>query len=916
MKKILSLSFFILLSITMMGQKKGVIKGKVTDENNIPLPGASVLIENLNIGDISNFDGNYNILNLSEATYQLTVTYLGFKTIHKEIKIARNTVISNFILALETNQLHEVFLTGTMSVGQAKALNQQKSNLNITNVVASDQVGKFPDANIGDALKRIPGISMQNDQGEARDIIVRGLSPQLNAVTLNGDRIPSAEGDNRRVQLDLIPSDMIQAVEVSKVLTADMEADAIGGSVNLVTRSAPSKMSVALSGAYGANPIRNTPMYNASVVLAGRLFEDKLGVVMSASAQSNEYGSDNIEFKWKGDKDTPFVGQHDIRKYDVKRNRRSVALNLDYKLNDKNSLYVKSIINRRKDWENRYRVRLKGIKEISDGVYETEIRRQTKSGTHGDARLEDQKIKKISLKGEHVLWNSLAFNWKVSKSRASEDRPNERYISYKNKEVLITQDLSNLRFPELIPVENEVYNNPGAYKLKEISEETKSTVEKNTGFKWDLKIPLINTGHYKNKLKIGFKYKKKYKNRNNSYNEYEPIEGMDLMSDVPFNNQTRTNFLPGSKYKSGFFVDKSYLGSLELSDYKQFVKTSVLEEFVPVNYSADETVNAAYLMLNQKFGKNLMVSAGLRVEKTKINYTGYRIDIEKATSLADVETLKATTDYRNILPSIILKYDFSKNKILRFAYTNTIARPNYYDLVPYQSINSEDLEFEEGNPALKATKSMNLDIMYEHYFSSVGILSMGAFYKKLDNWIYDYRSDNYVDNAFKGEVFEYKQPRNGREAQLYGFEFALQRKLNFLPGFFRNLNVYLNYTYTHSKTDGIEGRGDVALAGAVDNMFNASLAYEKGGFSLRGSLNYAGDYIDEYGDTSFKDSYYDKQLFLDVNASYKISEGLYLFTEFKNLTNQELRYYQGVSSQTMQAEYYSFNWNIGVKYNF
>ena len=110
---------------------------------------------------------------------------------------------------------------GDQARGQVKALNQQKTNVNVSNVISADQIGRFPDSNIGDALKRVPGIAMQNDQGEARNIVVRGLASELNSVTLNGNRIPSAEGDNRKVQMDVIPSDMIQTIEVNKTLTPD-----------------------------------------------------------------------------------------------------------------------------------------------------------------------------------------------------------------------------------------------------------------------------------------------------------------------------------------------------------------------------------------------------------------------------------------------------------------------------------------------------------------------------------------------------------------------------------------------------------------------------------------------------------------------------------------------------------------------
>lgn len=914
MKKITLFVCALFIAVVAMAQSKGIITGKVVDENNLPLPGATIIVKELNKGETSDFNGNYTIVNLSSGSYTLTTDYLGYEAVEEKIELAADeTKVVNFTLKVKTNSLDQVVIKGSLSESQAKALNQQKTNDNITNVISADQVGKFPDANIGDALKRVPGIAMQNDQGEARDIIVRGLAPQLNSVTLNGERIPSAEGDNRRVQMDLIPSDMIQTVEVAKAITPDMEADAIGGSVNLVTRTSPSKFRATVTGAYGQNPVRETPLYNVSAIVADRIFNDKLGVVVNAAYHSNEYGSDNIEFEWDGDFANPVVSEHDIRKYDVKRVRKSIALNLDYKIDEKNTIFFKSLYNNRNDWENRYRLRYKDIEEVSPGVYEAEVRRQTKAGTEKNARLEDQKVQKFSLKGKHVLFNKLEFDWKANTSKASEERPNERYISYRRKDVSVTQNLNNREFPTIDASNNED-NDPSEFKLKELTEENQFTEEKNFGMKFDFKLPLGESG--KSKLKFGFKYKDKEKIRDNNFFEFEPTSGFEFMSDLPNSSQTNPDYLAGSQYQSGIFVNEDYLGGLDLSNTSLFEREAILEEFVPQNYEANEQVTSSYAMLKQKLGDKFSMIAGVRVENTKIDYTGYRIDIETAESIEDAQRLSATKKYTNVLPNLQFKYDVSQNTILRLAYTNSIARPNYFDLVPYQNINSDDFEFEEGNPELEATKSMNLDLMFERYFSSVGIFSAGVFYKDLDNWIYTYRRDDYTDAAFPGETFEYSQPRNGRTAQLYGFEFALQRKLNFLPGFLRNLNVYLNYTYTDSKTDGIDGRNDVELAGAVKNMFNGSLAYETDKFTLRTSLNYADDYIDEYGDEAFEDRYYDSQLFLDVNASYEIIEDLRLFTEFKNLTNQELRYYQGEKSNTMQAEYYDFNWNVGLKYNF
>lgn len=914
MKKITLLCCFV-FTLMAFSQSKGIISGTVSDENGLPLPGASVMIADLKTGANSDFDGKYTILNIPEGAHRVAVTYLGYTTLIKDITINNESKVINFKLLLEINALNEVLLKGSTSQGQARDLNQQKSNLNITNVVSANQFGKFPDSNIGESLKRIPGISMQNDQGEARNIVIRGIAPQLNSVTLNGDRIPSAEGDNRNVQLDLIPADMIQVIEVNKSLTSDMEADAIGGSVNLVTRSASSGFRASVTASYGQNPIRNKPLYNISGLVSGRTSDDKLGAVISVSNNSNEYGSDNIEFEWDGDFENPVLSDQQIRKYNVKRNRQSVSVNLDYKFNEKNTVYFKSLFNVRKDWENRFRLRYKDIEEVSDGVYEAEVRRETKGGTEKNARLEEQKIKKLSFKGEHILFSSAMFEWKVNYSEASEERPNERYISYNNKGVAVTQNLTDLNFPEIVPVGTS-YNDPSDFELKELSEENKTTKEINRGANANLEIPLVKTGDNQNKVKVGYKYKMKEKNRDNSFVEYEPSSGFEFMSDVPYSDQTNADFSGGSQYQSGNFVDTAFLGNLNLSNSNQFEGEAILEEFVPKNYNATEEVNAAYAMFTQKIGSKFEAIAGVRFEATKIDYTGYRIDIETAKSIDDIEALSASKEYSNLLPSVQVKYSINDNNIVRFAYSNSIARPNYYDLVPYQNFNSEDLEFEEGNPELEATESMNFDLMFEKYFSSVGVFSAGVFYKGLDNWIYTYRTDDYVDSSFPDDVFEYSQPRNGKTASIYGFEAALQRKLNFLPGFLRNLNVYLNYTYTGSETDGIEDREDVKLAGAIKNMFNASLGYETNKFQARASLNYAGDYIDEYGDEDFEDRYYDSQLFLDVNASYTILEGLNIFAEFKNLTNQELRYYQGTKEQTMQAEWYGVNWNVGLSYNF
>src|SRR5690606_37793620 len=214
----------------------------------------TILIEELKKGAVSDFNGNFTIVDIPSGTYHLLIRYLGYTDFKQEAVVSSSeTITINVTLRSKDTELDEVEITSYSLGGQARALNIQKNKQNITNIVSTDQIGKFPDANIGDAVKRIPGITMQVDQGEARNIIIRGLSPQLNSVTLNGSRIPSAEGDNRNVQMDLIPADMIQTIEVNKAVTPDMDADALGGSVNLITRTSPQGFRLSATAGSGIN---------------------------------------------------------------------------------------------------------------------------------------------------------------------------------------------------------------------------------------------------------------------------------------------------------------------------------------------------------------------------------------------------------------------------------------------------------------------------------------------------------------------------------------------------------------------------------------------------------------------------------------------------------------------------------------
>ncbi|MGB2483115.1 MAG: TonB-dependent receptor [Flavobacteriaceae bacterium] len=900
------LTFIFLLCIGFSYAQTSSLKGRVLDSNGFPLPGATIQATPSNKAVVSDFNGFFTILDL-DGNQTLKISYLGFKTIEASVVVSQDkTTVQNFTLSPEAGELEEVVIS-VFQDGIIKGLNKQKSDLNITNVVSADQIGKYPDDNVGDVLKRVAGISMQGDQGEARNIVMRGLGPGLNSITLNGERIPSAEGDNRNIQLDLIPSAMVQTIEVNKTLTPDMEADAIGGSVNLITRSNPSGFRANLTAAGGGQPIRDGG-YNSNfaVVVADKL-SDKFSYTFSGTIQTKDYGSDNIEFEWNDPDDYAEDGpinEMDIRRYDVKRTRRSVSLNLDYNLDENNLFYIKSIYNHRDDWENRYRMRVRSI-DFEDGT--ATIRRQTKGGINNDdneaTRLEDQRTQKFTLGGEHQF-GKLGLNWKVSSSKASEERPDERYVRYQSDEDIpfTSIDISNPEFPKF-NWDGNLWNDPSNYEYRQTQEAFKFTEEKHTVVRLDLDFP-YNTN---DELKVGFKYNDKTKMRNDVWYEYDnALANLDGISNF---DATISNYEAGANYQSGIFMTANALGNLNLGGINddQF-DSYVMDEFAAGNYDANEEITAFYAMVTDKLSENLTMIAGARIETTDISYTGYEFDEETMEVPDDLGVVNGSSNYTNILPNLTFQWDVNDKFNMNLAFTQSLARPAYFDLVPYEYSNSEDQELDLGNPDLDPAVSTNIDFMAEYYFDGFGLFSVGYFNKNIDDWIYQFTTNDFTYNGVSG--YEMDQLRNGEKAVVNGFEITYQTR------FLKNFLFMGNYTTTSSSTDRVEGRDDVPLVGQVDNMYNLSLAYENSKFFVRASFNHSDGSLDELSDNPFEDRYYDKQSFLDINANYRINDKWSLFAEGKNLTNQPLRYYQGVQSRTMQLEYYNVSWVAGLKYDF
>ena len=902
--------------------KQGTIRGRIVDASKQILPGASVYIEKLHTGVTSDVNGFYTFSNLDPGTYTVKVTYVGYTPVEMKITVPEGKTLDKDVVLNEGVELQEVVVGGAFH-GQRRALSSQKNSLGVTNVVSADQVGKFPDSNIGDALKRISGINVQYDQGEARFGQVRGTSADLSSVTINGNRVPSAEGETRSVQLDLIPSDMIQTIEVNKVVTPDMDADAIGGSINLVTKNSPYKRTIAATAGTGYNWVSGKAALNLGFTYGDRFFNDKLGLMVSASYQNNPAGSDDVEMAYKkNDNGDVVLDEYEVRQYYVTRERQSYSLALDWEINANHRIDFKGIFNNRNDWENRYRHTYKWDDETPN---EYEVIYETKSGGPDQryARLERQRTMDFTLGGEH-LFGKLKMDWKASYAQAGEERPHERYLAFKKEGIAMNTDWSDIRRPYMSPADGQDIllnaTNSNEFELDELTEQFEDIKEKDLKFSLNFELPLAK-GRYANKLKFGAKVVDKDKNKWIDFYGYKPTDEDAFLTDAlgHLQNEDRDGYMGGDRYKVGNFVEKEYVGDLNLTDANSFEQETKYDEMCE-NFEAHETVSAGYLRFDQQLGKKWNLMAGLRLENTHVTYSGYIYDDGKESDKDEsfTKTSERSKSYLNVLPSVLLKYDASEDFKVRASFTNTLARPKYANLVPNVIIDKEDIAF--GNPELNPTLSYNFDLSAEYYFKSVGLVSAGLFYKKINDFIVDYRQNDY---EYKGVTYEeMKQPRNAGDADLFGVEIAYQRDFGFIAPALKCIGFYGNYTYTYSKVKNFnfEGREneDLRMPGSPEHTANASLYFDKAGFNVRLSYNFASDFIDEVGEEAFYDRYYDKVNYLDLNASYTFGKKLKttFYAEATNLLNQPLRYYQGTPDRSMQAEYYGVRVNAGFKINF
>ncbi len=866
----------------------GVIYGTVTGPSGGVITNCEVNVEGTNIAGQTGLDGSYRLAPVPVGEHTLVFSYLGLQAANAVVTVTAGEAVSQDMTLAYGG---EIEVRGSpLLAGQAKALNRQKNAINITNIVASDQIGRFPDKNAAEATQRIPGVSLNRDMGEGRYIIIRGTEARLNSTTVNGERIPSPEAGVRNVALDTIPADLLESIEVSKALRPDMDGDSIGGTVDLVTRRAPeeTRVSVALGAGYSALMEETAP--NGSFTFGGRVGDEKKwGLLLTGSASDTKRGADNIEPEY----DDGDLGELQFRDYTTERERYGVTADIDYKASQRSNYYLRGL------WTNYVDTELRRRKTMV--VEDDELERDIKD------RTQESLINSISFGGENTIGESMVVDYRLMYNKSSEETINQLTSGFVQEDI---NYLTNVSPDDIDP------NNIQAIPLNENAAELwfdETEDHTKIGHEEDI-VGAINftKGFYKNAGYSGlwkFGAKARFKNKVQDYETFdlESEEDFNMLSVID-NWTSETPFFNGN-YGDQIvpFFDPSIIRDLWASGAFEGEKN--LEDDL-VDYDITEDTLAAYALGEFILGANTSFMGGVRMESTKDEYTAAELVVDEEGDPVGLTPVTGDKSYTEWLPQFHLVYKTGEGSQLRAAVTRSLARPNFEDMAPWRYVNDEDGEIEMGNPDLDVTTAWNLDLMWEKYLQPVGILSAGVFYKDLTDYIYIFQVDEEID----GEDYEVTQPRNGDKATLAGFEIAFQNQFSNWNGFWGGFGLYGNYTYVDSEAE-YPDRESTTLPGQSENIGNLALVYEKYGVTTRLSFNYNGKKLLEVGGDIDEDIWVDDHSQLDFLFRVQVAKRWAIIFEAINITDEPYTAYEGTADRIRQQEYYSWWATLGVRFD-
>lgn len=936
-----SFTLLFLLIPSLAFAQSGMLKGQVLDKiSKESLIGANVVLENTSMGIATDIDGNYLIRGIPVGKYTVKVSYVGYLTVTKEINISDGvTAEENFLLDPQAITVGVTEVTAQMR-GQNQAINKQLTSNTIVSVVSSEKIHQLPDASAATALSRLPGVSLMNGD----QIVIRGIQAKLNQVLINGVELPSTNMDDRASNLGFISSNLLDGIEVIKAITPDMDANTIGGVVNLKLREAPSGLhfDVLAQGNYNATD-HLSDNYKFWVSASDRFFDDKLGVFiqgnMDRSNGGNQEGRLNISLDAQGDPIKDGYGnavyktdgaefQHDE---DIYKNSGG-SLILDYKLPNGKIVLQNTYAGNISD-QNHNQIQLDFNNTDVDYT--------------ADRNLFGKELWINALEVEN-LFGSIKVNASISHSFTQqytrlahgadpntlfESTTPPPFASVSGQKDLTLTDACRI-FDSIDPANAETATG-GAGQWVSANYRSFSQHLYNTAL--DVSLPVTFSDDISATFKTGGKYIRTTRGNNTDIyrakstpdiygnpaaNTYFPGVTLSESRLLALRDVMNTDFSRGEYFLNDFytFTNGGFRWAIDPDKYDGWLKLSkegwanalqAAESWQDDWYGAEQ-FSAGYLMGTFNIGQKLTVLGGARFESYNMKYHAnftqtLHTVMGNANSTANGSigsTDNPDTLYHNVPPSVHnvdrtdnnvfpgvqLQYKFNDWSDIRLAYTNGISRPNYTAIIP--KIQFQDGQFNAGNPLLEPAMAQNFDVIGTIHDNTVGLLSVGLFYKEIKNAMY-YTTISYnsftrysnlwlPDSAFMKDRFDFTIPpaqnvrvnlNNPNLGFIKGIEIDWQTNFWYLPKPFNALVLNVNYTKSWSKTDYtiiqnivtretviINGRPQVVtvtnskdttfsgrLIQQANDVVNVAIGIDYKGFSGRLSFRMTGDVINSVG---------------------------------------------------------------------
>ena len=894
------LTFSVIFTYGIAWSQSSNIFGVVADSSNgNVLIGANVIIEGTSLGMATDNAGKYSISNVAPGNYTIKVTYIGYETINKEITISdQNKYELNFDLKYTTVEGKTVVVTA-QARGQMDAINKQLKAKSIKNIVSSDRIQELPESNAAEAVARIPGVSIRREGGEGNKVVIRGLSPKYNKITVNGTNLASTDPNNRSTDISMISQYMLEGIEVTKAGTPDQDGDVLGGTVNFILKKAKPGLhgNVIAQGIYNGLD-KEAGDYKYVATIGNRFLNNKLGVLAQIDLENRNRSShdlgaryDNAPANLDSVNSLQLLNMYltDINRLNDRSNNLFV---FDYNIPQGNISYT--ALNSKID---------KSQINYSDIYALTAEDRYYNTGQGEN----DITVISETWKYEQKLFNNLSLDAYTSFSLSKNDSINYRYEFEEQDaytESVLKKSVEN--------IQNYTKNNTNsAYWLGANYRENK-TIEKESSFGMNVEYDFNLFNKISGKIKAGYKSRDKKRDHdqnqelvtwvtnNSALNERRDsaivhFDWLDEYADAGFqqinyqafsdDNYDLDGFL-GGKYDIGPAADLGRMRSLidlfrsDAFFYNAGYHEQRLHKFHATNslifdYDGTENYNASYAMVDFNIGSKLNVIAGSRTEEIETNYNSYKgiqstfPDFSAAGS-DTVNTHKRTNTHT--LPALFLKYDPFDWLSLRFASTKTLTRPSYADFIPFYNYQGNFGQVLYRNKFLEPGVSTNKDYVISFNNEKLGLLTFSYFTKEIEGLIYSsgrrYIVEGAADSLYDLPHFTEKQiiadytSNNPYPVDLNGFEIDYQTRFWYLPGMLSGLVFNANYTRTFSEvkyprteikqefvfvpsfqviTTNVDSFYVDRLIDQPNEIFNFSLGYDYKGFSGRLSMLYMSD---------------------------------------------------------------------------